>query len=299
MASQGSGLSIDRQNQLAALFGNTSGCVTDQSIVSVIYDDLFNGNVYTEPDINFLYEQVGYCKTNTSTTYLRAGEAVVYRVIDGDTIEILECDTGTCQLSLLQPQRVRLWDVDADEISTTRGKQASDWLQAKLPTGTKITFTLKDTDAYGRKVITIFRDTENINEALIASGYAIRWLYTEPGKDEDQGTTPTPTPNPTPTPISKGAVFSMLPATAKKPTTIRLGLTNWFSIDVTNIGDAYGKAYLGVKLQDKTGGKYEYAGDPTYAKGFDAGTTGTIKALVPVPSTLQGDLTVIYVLHTV
>lgn len=296
MASQGSGLSIDRQNQLAALFGDDSGCVIQQSIVSAIYDDIFNGNVYTEPDINFLYKSVGYCKSNTSQQYLNAGEATVYRVIDGDTIEILECDTGTCQLSELLPVRVRLYDVDADEISTQMGKQASDWLQAKLPTGTKITFQLKDTDSYGRKVLVVYRDTENINESLIASGYAIRWKYATPGSDEDQSSTINP---PTDTGTKKGAVFDMDPATAKKPSTIRLGMNNWFSINVTNIGDAYGKAYLGVKLQDKTGGKYEYAGDSTYAKGFDASTTGTIKALVPVPTTLQGDLTVIYVLHMV
>lgn len=294
MASQGSGLSIDRQNQLAALFGDDSGCVTAQSILSIIYDDIFNGNVYSEPDINFLYENVGYCKSNTSQTYLSAGEAIVYRVIDGDTLEILECDIGTCQLSELLPIRVRLYDVDADEISTQMGKQASDWLQAKLPTGTKITFTYKETDAYGRKVMTVFRGSENINESLISSGYAIRWKYTTPPADEDQGSGNT---NPPPS-TKKGSVFSMKPATATKPSTIRLGMNNWFGIDVTNIGDAYGKCYLGVKLQDNTGGKYEYAGDPTYAKGFDAGTTGTIKALVPVPSNLQGNLTVIYVLHT-
>lgn len=298
MASQGSGLSIDRQNQLAALFGDDSDCVTQQSILSVIYDDIFNGNIYTEPDINFLYESVGYCKSNTSQAYLSAGEATVYRVIDGDTIEILECDTGTCQLSELLPVRVRLYDVDADEIATQMGKQASDWLQAKLPTGTKITFMLKDTDSYGRKVLVVYRDSENINESLIASGFAIRWKYTTPGSDEDQGSTINPPTDTNPQSTKKGAVFDMDPATAKKPSTIRLGMNNWFSIDVTNIGDAYGKAYLGVRLQDKSGGKYEYAGDSTYAKGFDAGVKGTLKALVPVPSNMQGDLTVSFILHT-
>lgn len=287
---EGSGITLERQQQLIGLLG-TNNCLTADSVIDAIYEDIVNNNRFTDGDIDWLYSSVNVCKTDTSGT-LSKGDAVVYRIIDGDTLDLLACLSTSCILADLAPTTMRLWKVDASEISTDLGKKAADYLKATIPPGTLVTYELKGTDDYSRKVAIVYKGTTNINDQLIVQGLAIEWNYTDWGRDDD-----TSSNTGTNTNTGAGASFKLYPDTFIKPDIIQLGKDNWFSIDIENIGTAYGKAFLGIKLTDETARVYEFPGDSTYAKGFQPGVKATIKAKVPVPSYLTGNIRISAIVH--
>lgn len=89
----------------------------------------------------------------------------VERVVDGDTLRI----SG-------QTRAVRLWGIDAPEISEAGGSESSRNL-ASLVSGQKISCKKKDEDRYGR-IVALCHSTSGVDlaEAQIASGHAVEWL---------------------------------------------------------------------------------------------------------------------------
>lgn len=98
-------------------------------------------------------------------------EAVVLRVIDGDTIQVLNSE-GT-------EETVRMLLIDTPESvhpnkpSEKFGKEASDFTKKYLQ-GKKITLEkgVVDKDRYGRTLAYVFVDGTNFNKLLIEKGYA-------------------------------------------------------------------------------------------------------------------------------
>jgi len=294
---EGSGITLTRQQQLIALFGENN-CLTADSVIDAIYEDIVNNNRFTDADIDWLYSAVNVCKTESSGT-LGKDEAVVYRIIDGDTIDLLACPTMSCVLGELAPTTVRLWKVDASEIGSDLGKRAADYLKDTIPPGTFVTYQYKDRDSFGRKVVVVYKGTTNINDQLIARGLAIEWNYTDWSKGDDDTSNDGDTGIDTDGDTTAGAAFKLYPDTFDKPDIIQLGKENWFSIQVENIGDEYGKAYLGIRLADEAAQVYEYPGDSNYAKGFQPGVKAEIKAKVPVPGYLAGNIRISAIVHQV
>ena len=123
-----------------------------------------------------IYQQAGKNKTNLY-------EAVVLRVVDGDTIIVALNN---------QEERIRMIGVDApesvslnEEENTVWGQSASEYTKSVLEPGTNIwlTFDIEERDQYGRMLAYIWldSDTEYLNhlfqKKLIEEGYALAIRY--------------------------------------------------------------------------------------------------------------------------
>lgn len=96
-------------------------------------------------------------------------EAVVLKVIDGDTIYI-KSDDGR--------KKVRLRHIDAPELKQAYGEEARDFLDNQLD-DKKVIINTDYKDRYGRDIgdVFLYKDNEAIyiNAKLIKSGHA--WVY--------------------------------------------------------------------------------------------------------------------------
>ena len=96
--------------------------------------------------------------------------AVVERVVDGDTIELVD------------GRRVRLVQIDTPEKGTEcYGNEASDVTRRLLPPGTQVRIeqdpALDQEDRFGRKLAYVWRGDEDINLRLAEEGAAGVWFY--------------------------------------------------------------------------------------------------------------------------
>jgi endonuclease YncB( thermonuclease family) len=96
--------------------------------------------------------------------------AVVTRVIDGDTIE------------LVGGQRVRLVQIDTPEKRIEcYGDEASALTQRLIPAGTHVRIEqdpkLDQVDRYGRKLGYVWKGDEDVNVALVRDGAAGVWFF--------------------------------------------------------------------------------------------------------------------------
>jgi micrococcal nuclease len=101
--------------------------------------------------------------------------AVVARVIDGDTIE------------LVGGQRVRLVQIDTPEkLTECYGDQASALTRRLIPAGTHVRIEqdpkLDQVDRYRRKLAYVWKGDEDVNVTLVADGAAGVWFF-----DGDRG----------------------------------------------------------------------------------------------------------------
>lgn len=102
-------------------------------------------------------------------------EAEVIFVPDGDTIHVRTTDKGK-RISL------RLYGIDAPERPGKRwraqpfSRNATDFLRALLPKGSRIGIQVTGVDKYGRTLgIALLPDGEMAQEKLLSAGYA--WVY--------------------------------------------------------------------------------------------------------------------------
>jgi micrococcal nuclease len=99
-----------------------------------------------------------------------AEDAVVARVIDGDTIELVD---GT---------RVRLVQIDTPEKGTEcYGDEASTLTRRLLPAGTHVRIeqdsALDQVDRFNRKLAYVWKDDEDVNVTLAREGAAGVWFF--------------------------------------------------------------------------------------------------------------------------
>lgn len=93
-------------------------------------------------------------------------EAKVVRVIDGDTIEILEGQNK---------KRVRFYGIDAPELKQAYGEQSKKFLNS-LINDKNVEIIQKDKDKYGRILAIVKLEGRDINQIMVKSGFA--WAYT-------------------------------------------------------------------------------------------------------------------------
>lgn len=100
--------------------------------------------------------------------------AIVKSIYDGDTIRVdIDCGFNVWQTNV----PVRLKGINAPEVTgveRTQGLMARGWLIMQIPIGTRIVLkTEKDAqEKYGRWLGTIFLNDVNINEQMVAEGFA-------------------------------------------------------------------------------------------------------------------------------
>jgi micrococcal nuclease len=109
--------------------------------------------------------------------------ATVEKVVDGDTLD-LQVDLG---FGVFTRQRVRLMGINAAEKNTSDGKRAVAFAQAWVDKHGPV-FTVRTTkdkkEKYGRYLVTILSDVEELGQALVDAGLAVPW--------DGQGVRPVP-----------------------------------------------------------------------------------------------------------
>lgn len=112
-------------------------------------------------------------------------EAVVEKVVDGDTLDVKPAAGG-------DTMRIRLIGIDAPESvnpdeskNTEDGREASAWLKGSLPKGTRVWLVkdVSDTDKYGRYLRYVWVADPNeadadpskdmLNALIVANGHAV------------------------------------------------------------------------------------------------------------------------------
>ena len=96
--------------------------------------------------------------------YVVEGRAV--RILDGDTIEILDANKVT--------HKVRLAEIDAPEKNQPYGKDAKAAL-SKMVFGKPVTVKVSTRDRYGREIGNVYLGKIDVNGSLVKYGYA--WVY--------------------------------------------------------------------------------------------------------------------------
>ena len=100
-----------------------------------------------------------------------------WRVYDADTLMDMTLDLGF-GVSIVVTGR--LFGIDAPELrgaERTRGLLARDWLRARLQVANDVRVETQPVDEkqqgkYGRWLVTIWADNENLNQSLVKHGYA-------------------------------------------------------------------------------------------------------------------------------
>ncbi|MEO0636595.1 MAG: thermonuclease family protein [Pseudomonadota bacterium] len=104
---------------------------------------------------------------------LYAYRAIITEVYDGDTVTA-DVDLGF--KTWRRDERLRLYGIDAPEVrgaERSEGLSARDALRRRVLGEDVVICTIKDkTGKYGRYLAEIFLDGENINDWLVAEGYA-------------------------------------------------------------------------------------------------------------------------------
>ncbi|WP_238386986.1 MULTISPECIES: thermonuclease family protein [unclassified Campylobacter] len=99
-------------------------------------------------------------------------QGIVIKVIDGDTIDVLDLNQTK--------HRIRLYGIDAPEKKQSYGNKAREFL-ASLIAGKEVKVLIKDKDKYQRNIGLILLDGMDINKEMVKNGYA--WAYIEYSKD--------------------------------------------------------------------------------------------------------------------
>ena len=102
---------------------------------------------------------------------VNAQVVLVTKVKDGDTIEILE--------NGINKWNIRLAEIDAPEKSQEFGPESKAYLE-KLILGAWVTLKCQTVDLYGRHVCVVEAKDLNVNEDMVANGYA--WHYAQYSK---------------------------------------------------------------------------------------------------------------------
>jgi len=200
-----------------------------------------------------------------------------------------------CELAPLTPNRIRLWHISGPSDDYPSGVEATDWLSSMIPVGSVITFENKGQDPYERILGIVYDENDNnINELLIATGFAKPWTAKELLEWEqhigDVAIEPPPEPEP---PEETSIRFTGI---AELPYSIRIDENNWVSAEFENIGTVGGRWWIGVRLVDEFDIEWMFTGIPKYATEILPGETKMLRCSFVPPDTLHGNISVYVVL---
>jgi micrococcal nuclease len=100
--------------------------------------------------------------------------ARLIRVIDGDTV-VLDCDLGFYQWRL--GRSYRLARINAPEMSTPEGVAARAALVEHLAGVVAYMVMTQKADSFDRWIVELYADGANVNDWLVANGYALYHKY--------------------------------------------------------------------------------------------------------------------------
>lgn len=99
--------------------------------------------------------------------------ASVLKWIDGDSVDLL-VDLGFYHFV---KTRFRLYGMDTPERGDALWGEATDFAEAMAPEGTEVCIEVfKAADKYGRWLVNIYVEDQQVNEALVAAGLAVPYF---------------------------------------------------------------------------------------------------------------------------
>ncbi len=103
-------------------------------------------------------------------------KASVIRVVDGDTLW-LDVELG---FDVRRKDSFRLYGINAPEMNTPEGHAAKDWLIARIQQAIaggifRIQTDKDKREKFGRYLVTLYDDLQNINQEMIAEGHAVAY----------------------------------------------------------------------------------------------------------------------------
>ena len=107
----------------------------------------------------------------TVTTAAEQIEGKVVKVLDGDTVQVLD--------SAKNNYRVRLYGIDAPEKNQAWGQNAKKALSRAIASK-NVVVVINGVDIYKRTLGTIWLDGYNMNGSMVSSGHA--WVYRNQGQ---------------------------------------------------------------------------------------------------------------------
>ena len=283
-------IAVTRMNELATRYGNAGLCITPDSVLAAAHDDLTQDTDLASWDIEWLYNNPDYCVgTVPPPDDVVRQSAVVDRIIDSDTIDVFICPDNMCELAPLTTNRIRLWHVSGPSDEYPDGIAATGWLREMLLVGSEITFVNKGQDPYDRILGIVYDANENnINELLIATGFATPWTAEELLRWEeyvgDVVVEPPPEEEP---PTDASARFT---GNTELPYSIKIGEGNWVGGEFENIGTVSGRWWIGVRLVDENDVEWTFTGLPDYASEILPGEIKMLWCSFVPPDTLTGNI---------
>lgn len=104
---------------------------------------------------------------NSCSTHEANLQGKVIRVVDGDTIELLDQNK--------KRHKIRFFGIDAPESNQAYGLKSKQFL-ASLVAGKEVKIHTKEKDKYGRILGIVYLDDKDINKIMVENGFA--WAYT-------------------------------------------------------------------------------------------------------------------------
>jgi len=279
---------MSRETELCTQYGHDDKITPNSAYAACVASFQFNDKSITQDDITWLIQNVEKpCGIFPLPEGVGEQSAILDRVVDADTIDVFICPDGMCELAPLTPNRIRLWHISGPSDDYPSGVEATDWLSDRLPVGSEITFDNKGQDPYERILGIVYdEDGNNINELLIAAGFAKPWTAEELLQWEQYIGEVLAEP-PEEKPVAPSARFT---GVAELPYSIRLEATNWVGAEFENIGTMGGRWWIGIRLVDEFDVEWMFTGLPDYATEILPGETKMLWCLFTPPDTLHGDI---------
>lgn len=140
------------------------------SLVVAIIAFIFSFN----PSFSFVGE---FLDTNSQSVSQKELTGKVFKVMDGDTIELLtKASKEENPYAPVKRVKIRLFGIDAPEKKQEFGIQAKNYLSS-LIFNEEVKVIVENKDKYGRLVGTIYFNNKDINKEMVKNGYA--WAYEE------------------------------------------------------------------------------------------------------------------------
>lgn len=127
--------------------------------------DVTAGNKKGMPDLTSEQKQQAILDRREDS--LEFGDTFGKDVVYGSSPFVMDADTIS-----IDERRVRLGNIDANELAQTGGKEARDFLSSKVK-DKKFSLEITGVGAYGRDIGTLTVQEENINELLVKTGNAV------------------------------------------------------------------------------------------------------------------------------
>lgn len=111
---------------------------------------------------------------NTSESTQKRGKAKTYQELEVYVVGVSDGDTFKALTKQKEQIRCRIYGIDAPELGQAFGRRSKERL-SQLIFNQNVRIKIQSTDRYGRKVVWVYREAQDVGLEMIRSGMA--WHY--------------------------------------------------------------------------------------------------------------------------